>query len=303
MLIHRRFGSLALAACVASIAAIPACGGDDDSSAPAGGSSGAGGASDAGPDGQSGGGTGGSGGTGVGGGGAAGDAGEDAPPLPPDATAVLQIHPMDIWAQYLPGQDYTVEVTESGTPVAYGGSPTLTVPLVDASTLTITLSAPEHHTLEVSVEYDGTGTLSSATLFKAAGSEAQGVAFGHENRDIEGKTLPVHSLYLGLRHRWFSAQGRPARRGNDIELLMDGEEAWGSVHEDLSIATDRILVSTWWWESNFELIRHEATHHTLDPSERWSNTILGVLEARPAHKRVLVGQFWGSGDRTASWIG
>lgn len=45
-------------------------------------------------------------------------------------------------------------------------------------------------------------------------------------------------------------------------------------------------------ESNFELIRG-ANHATLDQAARWENTILGVLESRPAHKRVLVGQFWG----------
>jgi phosphatidylserine/phosphatidylglycerophosphate/cardiolipin synthase-like enzyme len=274
-----------------------ACGGGDESSGSVG-SGGTQGSIDAGPDGQSG--TGGAAGMG-GSGGTAGDAGQDAPPLPPDATAVLEIYPMDVWAQFLPAQDYDIEVSEAGSALSYGGSPVLTVPLAEAKSLTIALSAPEHRSLEVAVEFDGSGTLAGATLFKGGEAVDQGVSFSHEMRDIDGKTLPVHSLYLGLRHLWFSAQGRPARRGNDIELLMDGEEAWGSVYEDLSVSSSNVMLSTWWWSSWFELVRDPANHHTLDPAARWENTILGVFEATPARKRVLVGQFWGQ-DSVLDWV-
>ena len=296
---------LALSACVTSFTILvaaglmPACGGDDDSSNSAG-SGGAAGSVDGGPDGEAG--SGGSGGSGAtGGSGGSGDAAIDAPPLPPDATAVLEVYPMDLWAQFLPTQDYTIEITESGNAVSYGGAPVLQVALVDAADYLIRLSAPDHRSLEVSVNYDGSGTLTSSTLLKGSGAEDQGVSFSHEMREVDGLNLPVHSLYLGLRHLWFSAQGRPARRGNDITLLMDGEEAWGTVHEDLSVATDNVMVSTWWWESNFELVRDAATHHTLSATERWENTILGTLESRPALKRVLVGQFW-SQDSILDWM-
>lgn len=273
------------------------CGGDDGDTSPGpGGSGGSGGTQDGGIDGSSGtGGTGETGGTGATGGtgGYAGDAGEDAPPLPPDAKAVLEVYPMDLWAQFLPLQDYNLQVTESGKAVSYGGSPVVTVPLTTAGTFTVRLEAPEHRMLEVAVSYDGSNETTGASLFKGTGSEGQGLSFSRETRTIEGKVLPVYSVYMGLRHLWFSAQGRPARRGNDIELLMDGEDAWGSVYEDLMGSTQSILVSTWWWESNFELVRNLADHHSLTEPQRWKNTILGVLEERPAHKRVLVGQFWG----------
>jgi len=297
-----------LTACISSFAVlvgiglIPACGGDDgggNSNSPGGSG---GGSSDGGPDGEAGmaGATGGTGGTGGGSAGWGGDAGEDAPPLPPDATAVLEVYPMDLWAQFLPTQDYDIEITESGNAVSYGGSPVLTVPLSEAGSYEVHLSAPEHRSLDVTINYDGSQTVTSASLFKGNGTEAQGLSFSHEMRDIEGKTLPVHSLYLGLRHLWFSAQGRPARRGNDIQFLMDGEEAWGAVYDDLAVSNDSVLVSTWWWESNFELIRG-ANHATVDQAARWENTILGVLESRPAHKRVLVGQFWGQ-DSILGWM-
>jgi len=294
--------ALSLLSASLAFGAVLACGSDEGDSSP--GPGGSGGSSDGGTDastggtgGAAGGGTGGTaeGGTGGGTGGTGGtigDAGEDAPPLPPDTQAVLEIYPLDLWTQFLPAQDYEIEITESGNAVAYGGSPVLTVPLKAAGSYTIRLSAPEHRSLEVAVAFDGTGTLTGATLTLAAGSSDQGVSFSHDTRTFSGKTLPVHSLYLGLRHLWFSAQGRPARRGNDIQLLMDGEEAWAEAYEDLVAASQDVLVSTWWWESNFELVR-PANHHTLSPTARWQNTILGILEASPAHKRVLVGQFWG----------
>ncbi|HNS99961.1 MAG TPA: phospholipase D-like domain-containing protein [Polyangiaceae bacterium] len=220
------------------------------------------------------------------------DAGEDAPPLPAETRAVLEVYPMDIWAQFIPKPEYQFSVTESGKPVAFGGSPIITIPLIDPGSYVVRLSAPEHRTLEVTVAFDGTGALTAAALMPSSGSADQGTSFSHEMRTYEGKNLPFHTLYLGLRHLWFSAQGRPARRGNDIQWLMDGQEAWGEVREDVVAASKRIMVSTWWWESNFELIRPD-NHHTLSTTQRWPNTILGLLESSPAHKRVLVGQFWG----------
>jgi len=74
---------------------------------------------------------------------------------------------------------------------------------------------------------------------------------------------------------------------------MNGEEAWSRVRGDLLRARDEVLISTWWWESNFELVRDPETHMTASEAERWPNTILGTLEQIPAMRRVLVGQFWG----------
>ncbi len=48
-------------------------------------------------------------------------------------------------------------------------------------------------------------------------------------------------------------------------------------------------------------MRDKATSIDLAPSERWSHTILGILENQPAHKRVLVGQFWGQ-DSILGWM-
>jgi phosphatidylserine/phosphatidylglycerophosphate/cardiolipin synthase-like enzyme len=100
----------------------------------------------------------------------------------------------------------------------------------------------------------------------------------------------VHSLYLGLRHQWFSAEGRPARRGNRVRFLMDGEEAWTAVSDELTTADESILLASWWFESDFELTRAEGN---LDSAQRRARTIMAKLEASTAYKRVLIGQFWG----------
>ncbi|MCK6531963.1 MAG: phospholipase D-like domain-containing protein [Polyangiaceae bacterium] len=235
-----------------------------------------------------GGGTGGSGGSGNSGG---SDAGPDAPSEPP--TAWVEIYPLDIWSQLLPKAEAKLTVTLDGQPAFTTGSPVVRVPLVKAGTLEVELSAPEHESLSAKIIYDGSDQKGSAQL--AANSEAgrQGLALGHEIKNVDGLTLPVHSLFLGLRHKWFSAGGRPARRGNDISFLMDGEQAWASVAQGLKGAKKSVVIATWWWQSDFELVRDATTHITLTPTDRWKNTILGILETLPAERRVLVGQFWG----------
>jgi hypothetical protein len=70
----------------------------------------------------------------------------------------------------------------------------------------------------------------------------------------------------------------------------------------MAAATDSILVASWWWESDFEMVRDPFLHPYLTEEERWHNTILGTLAwDTPATKRVLVGQFWGQ-DSILSWM-
>lgn len=205
------------------------------------------------------------------------------PPLPDDAVAVLEIYPLDLWAQSLPASA-VLEVERDGVPVETIGAPIAYVPLSDAGGYRVRLSAPDHETLELQVSFDGTGELDATRL--GATPAGQGVSSSHEVRDVEGEqgALPVHTLYLGLRHQWFSAEGRPARRGNDVSFYMDGEEAWGAVAEEIRDADETILLASWWFESDFELVRSGAE---ITPAD----TIMGRLEASDAHKRVLIGQF------------
>ena len=211
-------------------------------------------------------------------------------PPPADAIAVLELDALDIWAQPLPSTA-TLVLKRYGQPVATSGFPLAATPL-EAGDYHVTLSAPEHDTLDLDFTYDGSNRADALKISRPANMK-HGVSIVRGLRQISaGHEVPVYTLYLGLHHRWFSSEGRPARRANAIQLLMDSEEAWRSVHSALTAAQRQVLISTWWWESNFELVR-PANHTDLTTIERNRNTIMGVLDASPATKRVLVGQFLG----------
>lgn len=205
-----------------------------------------------------------------------------------NASAALEIHPLDIWARTLDVRDLKINVARDGRPLKVTPTETTTVFLRRAGTYTIRLEAPKHEPLDVAIRYDGGSAEESARLDAEAAKGAY--SFGHTIKRVDGRSLSAHVLYLGLRHKWFSAEGRPAKRGNAVQLLMDGEEAWATVHKDLVKAKKNVLVSTWWWESDFELRRSPIG---TPSDQRWQNTILGTLEAIPAEKRVLVGEFIG----------
>ncbi|MBL6975050.1 MAG: hypothetical protein ISR64_04900 [Deltaproteobacteria bacterium] len=101
---------------------------------------------------------------------------------------------------------------------------------------------------------------------------------------------PRTTLYLGLDHLWFAGSGRPARSGNQVDLLMDGEELWEKTLTDLAMAQSHIRGSTWWWQSDFEMVRPEG-HESLTEEQRRANTALAVLDQVPAVKRLLINRF------------
>ena len=207
-----------------------------------------------------------------------------------NATAVLEIHPMDIWAQPLPDGQLTFSVKRDGANVAQATKGVPNVFVNKAGSYALHLEAPNHLPLDLTLDYDGSSELSGATIH-ADEAKGNGVALGHVKKVVSGKNLTSHVLYLGLRHKWFSAEGRPARRGNAIKFMQDGEEAWSNVRADLVNATNNVMASTWWWESDFELVRSQDIGASQD--DRWPNTILGTLESIPAQKRVLIGEFLG----------
>jgi phosphatidylserine/phosphatidylglycerophosphate/cardiolipin synthase-like enzyme len=209
--------------------------------------------------------------------------------------AWLELRLMDLWAQTLPAGGYALQVARDGAPVTPVSSATpgvVRVPLTTAATWTINLTAPGHFPLALTLRHDGTDRAAGITLTRDPSTATHGITLGHVTRDVDGRAAMVHPLWLGLRHRWFSAQGRPARRGNALRLLMDGEEAWSTVLTDLRQARNTVHAATWWWESDFELVRDPARHVMSTLDERRRNTALTVFESLAATKRVLVGQFW-----------
>ncbi|WP_146645357.1 phospholipase D-like domain-containing protein [Labilithrix luteola] len=207
-----------------------------------------------------------------------------------NAKAVLEIHPMDVWAQTLPSEGTTLVVTRGTRVAKFKMKSAVQVAFTNEGTYRVQLATPDHDAADLSFQFDGKNvTLANDDKMPAYARPA--LSISHDRRVIAGKSLPVHNAYVGLRHQWFSSTGRPARRDNDIELLMDGEQAWSTVSKDLRSAKKDIRVSTWWWESDFELTR--SNDASLSADARYGNTILGLLEASPATKRILVGQFWG----------
>ncbi len=197
----------------------------------------------------------------------------------------VAIYPLDLWAQPLP-KGFSLSVSRGGEVVSTktGEDGSVRAPL-EKGQLDIVLSAPDFEDLVVTLDFDGER---DPVLHRA--SEGHGATLA--------KSLSPHGeqdlrLYLGLRHKWFSAEGRPARPGNRLDLFTNGEDAYASVADEIQQSTSEVLVSTWWWESDFELVRPAGLHTYMTEAERKKNTVLAMLEARPAQKRVLVGQLWG----------
>lgn len=207
-----------------------------------------------------------------------------------NAKAVVDLHLLDIWAQPLAERTVTVTRNGSAERTTREGDETLRLFLGAPATYAVHLEAKDHVPLDLTLDWDGTTVTTRDASLAPDGGRA-GVTLAHSTKRIATRTLPAHDLYLGLRHAWFSAQARPARRGNAVELLMDGEEAWRAIDARLRGAREQVLVSTWWWDSHFELVRDNPLAST---KVRDKNTILRVLDSTPAQKRILVGQFLGS---------
>ena len=168
-----------------------------------------------------------------------------------------------------------------------GQPPTVAVPGAHQ----LILTAVDHHDAQLDWEVDGAGQVLSASV-----AEPALLARSTDQRAVEGweGSCPVQTLYVGLDHRWFSSEApRPWREGNDVELLMDGEDFWAEVDADLHGAQDFVHWSTWWWQSDFELVR-PAGHYLMSESEREVNTIDSVLTTLPGvRSRLLVNRFCG----------
>ena len=104
----------------------------------------------------------------------------------------------------------------------------------------------------------------------------------------------VHTLYIGLDHAWFAAAApRPPRAGNNVELMIGGEELFSRMDVDLRSAEEQVNWATWWWASDFELVRPDG-HHLMNKAQREPNTIMSILESRPqVEKRVIISQWCG----------
>lgn len=194
--------------------------------------------------------------------------------------ANLELVVLDIW-----GRDLDASVAWSPTPdqtsdglVPLGSSP---------SSHEVTLQADSHQDAAVTLVFDGADiAVQGGGSWRSATSFADGAC-------------PTHTVYIGLDHDWFAASGA-APSINSAELLMDGEEAWASVYDAVSGARDRVVWATWFWESDFELVREDPW---ASENSRSRYTSLGALEALGGvERKVLINRFWGENTDYTEYI-
>lgn len=186
----------------------------------------------------------------------------------------LRVVLVDIWGQPVSG---TLEARDDNNTLVGNGAG-LNLTMCKPAELTLSAYAAHHHSAVLTLVWNG----ASATIDSEPSQDFAWALYQDGG--------PV--LAIGLAHRWFAPTGAPARHGNRLELLMNGEEAWRRVHGDLMAATSLITGTSWWWTSNVEIIRDRATGNSLSSAARWSNTILGILELRAnIERKVIVNQF------------
>ena len=82
-----------------------------------------------------------------------------------------------------------------------------------------------------------------------------------------------------LDYLWFTHIGFPPTQGNDVQLLVDGKEGWGSVAKDIGAAKNSVHLTTWIYEPTTELERPEPL---ADPDQRATFPVHEMLEERAA---------------------
>ncbi len=195
----------------------------------------------------------------------------------------VAVHIRDTWGRTVPGTSVKMKPSLIEE-VSLGGESCY---LLEANTgYRFELGARDHRGAHLTLDYDGTLEADGVQIDRGHDTRF-GLAYRYGSPMFEGRARALH-LYVGLPHKWFATSGAPVRRGGEIQFLMDGEEAWSTVHTDLDAAEDTIHLSTWWWDSDFELTRSAPMN---DIEERETNTVMSVFERSPATKRVV---FWDS---------
>ena len=214
------------------------------------------------------------------------------PPPPCSETFNLEVVPLDIWGGDLDGIELIVHADGLQLAHVQDQIGPLLVPHDEAATFEIdVLDAGEHFTATVELTWGGGALPGDVDLGSPWGEGDARAVHAFELRQEEDRTCPVVQVFLGLDHRWFAATAPPAREGNELELLLNGEDAWAAVYDDLWDAEERIHHSTWYWTSDFEMKRPGDHVHSTE-AEREAYTSMSVLDGQPATKRLLVNRFF-----------
>jgi len=209
--------------------------------------------------------------------------------------AEVEIVAVDIWAQYI--SDATVDAGSAT------GTGALVVDLCDPETLSVTVSSDGYWDWTANLAYAGGATLDGLSVTLTMPDASHGGYYATtEIIDDGGVATRRYTVYTGFAHRYFASTGAPARRGTDVSFMINGEQAWSTVRAEMLSAGESVFGSSWWWDSEFELVRDPATHINLTDNERWANTIMGTLENLSGIDiKIMVGQFL-SQDGIVDWF-
>jgi len=210
-------------------------------------------------------------------------------PLGCSAHMNLELVPLDIWGRDLDGAVVRFDREPFVLENPGAGPGVVLAPLGSAVELQVVVEAAGYRPTGLTITYDGSHNWSGFSLSEPT-EDGRAVA-SFEQRPVEGGSCPVFSLYVGVDHMWFSPSGR-APNPNGVTFLMDGEELWASAKPDLEQATERVTWATWWWESDFELVRPPG-HASMSEAQRAPNTAMAVLEGlQGVERRIIVNRFW-----------
>ncbi len=204
--------------------------------------------------------------------------------------ANLELAPLDIWGQDLEGVTIGLNYDPPLVEDPDAGPGVEMYPLgEDAFELRVTLSAEDHDDAEFTVAYAGTG---GADAFTVSDPDDGRVVTSWARRTIDGTECAIFTVYAGLDHSWFAGRS-PAPTLNAVELYIAHDEFWEDVANDLGNSRERVDWATWYWQSDFELIRPEGTHINMSDAAREANTVMSRMEAlNGVDRRVLVNRFW-----------
>jgi phosphatidylserine/phosphatidylglycerophosphate/cardiolipin synthase-like enzyme len=160
--------------------------------------------------------------------------------------------------------------------------------------VTIGMSAQDHHNARVRIENTSTGVRVERLDDRSRWAVTRNVA------TVDGLSCDTLTVWVGLDHEWFAPSASAPSR-NRAEVLFDGEEGWEAAYDMVVSAQERVTWSTWYWESDFELIR-PLGHLTMSESQREANTVMAVLEEADVDTRVLINRFWGENFDFTAYI-
>jgi len=185
---------------------------------------------------------------------------------------------MDPWGRRLPNATITLDGQPTSDDTCLGLFPPADV----------CLPGGDHSIQLVAPEFTG-----AAGQVSASGPVTSGFPYSTIASHTDGAGCSVDYVFVALDHPWFATTGPPPSL-NHATFYSAGEPLYGQLAVDLATATESVSVTTWWWQSQFELSRPPATHLVMDPEERWTHTAMGILETlSDVDIKVIVGRFAG----------